>query len=58
MLGLHRRRGDVVDMTACTLLDPTLLALLPPLRTMLHSLPAVHAGVTYRSTCLTAALTC
>ncbi|MFT8710766.1 class I SAM-dependent RNA methyltransferase [Komagataeibacter rhaeticus] len=44
VLGLHRRRGDVVDMTACTLLDPTLLALLPPLRTMLHSLPAVHAG--------------
>lgn len=44
MLGLHRRRGDVVDMRECTLLDPTLFALLTPLRTLLHSLPAVHAG--------------
>nr|WP_308720531.1 class I SAM-dependent RNA methyltransferase [Komagataeibacter xylinus] len=44
VLGLHRRRGDVVDMTACTLLDPTLFALLAPLREMLHSLPGVHAG--------------
>ncbi|GAN98050.1 ribosomal RNA 23S/tRNA (uracil-5-)methyltransferase [Komagataeibacter europaeus NBRC 3261] len=44
MLGLHRRRGDVVDMRECTLLDPTLFALLTPLRALLHSLPAVHAG--------------
>ncbi|MBE7729477.1 class I SAM-dependent RNA methyltransferase [Komagataeibacter sp. FXV3] len=44
VLGLHRRRGDVVDMSECTLLDPTLFALLTPLRAMLHSLPAVHAG--------------
>ncbi|MCE2564231.1 class I SAM-dependent RNA methyltransferase [Komagataeibacter sp. FNDCF1] len=44
VLGLHRRRGDVVDMTACTLLDPGLFGLLAPLRAMLHSLPAVHAG--------------
>ncbi|WP_395371922.1 class I SAM-dependent RNA methyltransferase [Komagataeibacter diospyri] len=44
VLGLHRRRGDVVDMTECTLLDPTLFNLLTPLRAMLHSLPAVHTG--------------
>ena len=44
VLGLHRRRGEVVDMTDCTLLDPALLALLGPLRAMLHSLPAVHTG--------------
>ncbi|GBQ63074.1 class I SAM-dependent RNA methyltransferase [Komagataeibacter swingsii] len=44
VLGLHRRRGDVVDMSECMLLDPTLFALLPPLRAMLRSLPAVHAG--------------
>ncbi|KAB8124822.1 class I SAM-dependent RNA methyltransferase [Komagataeibacter medellinensis] len=44
VLGLHRRRGAVVDMTECTLLAPALLALLAPLRAMLHSLPAVHAG--------------
>ncbi|MFT9453588.1 class I SAM-dependent RNA methyltransferase [Komagataeibacter saccharivorans] len=44
VLGLHRRRGDVVDMTECALLDPAIFALLDPLRQMLHSLPAVHAG--------------
>ncbi|GAB6966412.1 class I SAM-dependent RNA methyltransferase [Komagataeibacter kakiaceti JCM 25156] len=44
VLGLHRRRGDVVDMTQCTVLDPALFALLAPLRQVLHSLPAVHAG--------------
>ena len=44
VLGLHRRRGDVVDMTECTLLHPAIFALLAPLRQMLHSLPAVHAG--------------
>lgn len=43
-LGLHRRRGDVVDMTECHVLEPALFALLAPLRQMLHSLPAVRRG--------------
>lgn len=41
MLGLHRRRGDPVDMTACSLLRPQLLALLPPLRQVLAGLGAL-----------------
>jgi 23S rRNA (uracil1939-C5)-methyltransferase len=40
-LGLHRARShDVVDMTECVLLDPRILALLPPLRVLLRSLEA------------------
>ncbi|MCE2577244.1 class I SAM-dependent RNA methyltransferase [Gluconacetobacter entanii] len=44
ILGLHRRRGAVVDMTQCHVLEPALFALLAPLRQMLHSLPAVRRG--------------
>ena len=38
VLGLHRRGGDVVDLTACHLLHPTIVALLPALRLMLGRL--------------------
>ncbi len=40
-LGLHRARSsEVVDMTECVLLEPRILALLPPLRALLRSLEA------------------
>ncbi len=42
-LGLHQARsGTVVDMTECVLLEPRLLALLPPLRVLLRSLESFH----------------
>jgi 23S rRNA (uracil1939-C5)-methyltransferase len=38
-VGLHRARGsDIVDLTACPVLDPTLAALIAPLRTLLVGL--------------------
>ena len=43
-LGLHRRHGDVVDMTECHVIEPALLALLDPLREVLGSLGAVTGG--------------
>jgi len=40
-LGLHRARSaEVVDMQECVLLDPRIVALLPPLRVLLRSLEA------------------
>jgi 23S rRNA (uracil1939-C5)-methyltransferase len=40
-LGLHKARStDVVDMQECVLLDPRIVALLPPLRVLLRSLEA------------------
>jgi 23S rRNA (uracil1939-C5)-methyltransferase len=40
-LGLHKSRSsDVVDMQECILLNPRIVALLPPLRTLLRSLEA------------------
>ncbi|EFG83524.1 RNA methyltransferase [Novacetimonas hansenii] len=44
VIGLHRKRGEVVDMTQCHVLEPALFALLPLLRPMLHSLPAIRRG--------------
>lgn len=44
ILGLHRRHGDVVDMTECHVIDPALFALLAPLREVLGSLGAVTGG--------------
>ncbi|GAB6854668.1 class I SAM-dependent RNA methyltransferase [Asaia astilbis] len=44
ILGLHRRHGDVVDMTECHVIDPTLFALLEPLREVLGALGAVTGG--------------
>ena len=44
VLGLHRRHGDVVDMTECHVIDPALFALLDPLRDVLSSLGAVTGG--------------
>ncbi|MCH4091275.1 class I SAM-dependent RNA methyltransferase [Acetobacter sp.] len=38
ILGLHRRGGDVVDLTECSLLHPDIVSLLPALRTMLERL--------------------
>ena len=41
VLGLHRRRSaDVVDLTTCLVLHPTLVALMPPLRELLLRLQA------------------
>lgn len=37
-LGLHRRGGDVVDMTECHLLRPEIVAVLPALRALLGGL--------------------
>jgi 23S rRNA (uracil1939-C5)-methyltransferase len=38
-VGLHRARGsDIVDLTACPVLDPTLAALIAPLRVLLVGL--------------------
>lgn len=44
ILGLHRRHGDVVDMTECHVIDPALFDLLDPLRNVLSSLGAVTGG--------------
>lgn len=44
VLGLHRRHGDVVDMTECHVIDPALFALLDPLRDVLSTLGAVTGG--------------
>ncbi|MXV44606.1 class I SAM-dependent RNA methyltransferase [Saccharibacter sp. 17.LH.SD] len=41
VLGLHRRQGDPVDMTECTVLHPQIMGLLPPLREVLGSLGAL-----------------
>ena len=42
-LGLHRQRSpDVVDLTTCLVLHPTLVALLPPLRELLRRLQALR----------------
>ena len=42
-LGLHRQRStDVVDLTTCLVLHPELVALMPPLRTLLTRLQALH----------------
>ncbi|NHN92212.1 class I SAM-dependent RNA methyltransferase [Acetobacter sicerae] len=38
ILGLHRRGGDVVDLTECSLLHPEIVSLLPVLRTVLERL--------------------
>ncbi len=41
-LGFHRRgEGAVLDLLECTVLDPALVALLPPLREALRRLPAL-----------------
>ncbi|MGE0416024.1 MAG: class I SAM-dependent RNA methyltransferase [Acetobacteraceae bacterium] len=43
ILGLHRHRSaDVIDMAACTVLEPRLLDLLAPLRRVLGSLHAIR----------------
>jgi 23S rRNA (uracil1939-C5)-methyltransferase len=43
ILGLHRlRSNDVVDLTECSVLDPALFGLLPPLRDLLRRLQAVR----------------
>jgi len=46
LLGLHQAHGtQIVDLTACEVLQPELLALLPPLRKTLSSLSALaHSG--------------
>ena len=42
-LGLHRQRStDVVDLTTCLVLHPTLVALMPPLRVLLSRLQALR----------------
>ncbi|MFT8895591.1 MAG: class I SAM-dependent RNA methyltransferase [Acetobacter sp.] len=38
ILGLHRRGGDVVDLTECSLLHPDIVRLLPALRTAMERL--------------------
>jgi len=41
--GLHRARGtDIVDLTECHVLHPTLFALIAPLRTVLSSLSGIR----------------
>ncbi len=41
-IGLHAARGsEIIDMQACTVLHPTLFALLAPMRAMLRSLGAL-----------------
>ena len=41
-IGLHApRSADIIDLTACPVLHPTLFALIAPLRTMLRSLAAL-----------------
>lgn len=43
LLGLHARNsGDVVDLTTCTIMHPTLLAALPTLRQTLRSLEGLR----------------
>ena len=43
LLGLHARNsGDVVDLTTCTIMHPTLLAALPVLRQTLRSLEGLR----------------
>jgi 23S rRNA (uracil1939-C5)-methyltransferase len=43
VLGLHRQRSaDVVDLTTCLVLHPTLISLMPPLRELLARLQAFH----------------
>jgi 23S rRNA (uracil1939-C5)-methyltransferase len=46
VLGLHEQRSaEVIDITDCLVLHPTLMALLGPLRALLHGLKAVrHEG--------------
>lgn len=41
-IGLHARRGDVVDLTTCPVLAPALFALLPALREVTRSLGALR----------------
>jgi 23S rRNA (uracil1939-C5)-methyltransferase len=43
VLGLHgQRSGEVIDLTDCLVLHPRLMALMQPLRTLLHGLRAVR----------------
>jgi 23S rRNA (uracil1939-C5)-methyltransferase len=43
ILGLHGpRSAEIIDLTDCLVLHPTLLALLAPLRTLLHGLRAIR----------------
>ena len=43
ILGLHEQRSaDVIDITDCLVLHPTLMALMAPLRSLLQSLKAVR----------------
>jgi 23S rRNA (uracil1939-C5)-methyltransferase len=43
VLGLHEQRSaEVVDITDCLVLHPTLMALMQPLRTLLHGLRAIR----------------
>lgn len=43
VLGLHEpRSAEVIDITDCLVLHPALLALLPPLRTLLQGLKAIR----------------
>jgi 23S rRNA (uracil1939-C5)-methyltransferase len=43
ILGLHEQRSsDVVDLTDCLVLHPTLMALMAPLRTLLQTLQAIR----------------
>lgn len=53
LLGLHRRNGDPVDMTECSVLDPTIFALLSPLREALSSLGALTGKGTLQINLLT-----
>lgn len=41
-IGLHARRGDVIDLTACPVLDPVLFALIAELRGLMQSLGALR----------------
>jgi 23S rRNA (uracil1939-C5)-methyltransferase len=43
ILGLHEQRSsDVIDLTECVVLHPTLMALITPLRALLQSLRAIQ----------------
>ena len=42
-VGLHQARGtEIVDLTACTVLDPAIAAMIAPLRTLLTGLSALR----------------
>ncbi|GEN60271.1 class I SAM-dependent RNA methyltransferase [Acetobacter nitrogenifigens] len=44
VIGLHRRGGDVLDLTECHVLHPGIMALLPPLRALLPRLDLLRGS--------------